>query len=241
MSGSDVANRYLIWDFDGTLAYRRGTWSECLRDVVLGAIPEHEVTPEQFWPHLKNGFPWHTPELVHATVKTPEEWWDRLNPMFERAFVAVGINIEQAPSLAREIRHIYPDPEQWQLYDDTLSVLSSLSRQGWKHILLSNHVPELGTIIRHLQLDTHFVAVMNSAMTGCEKPHPEAFRLALAATENAEEVWMIGDSMVADLGGAAAVGIPGILVRKQHPAAQYSCSDLKGLAPLLPPSHQAHD
>jgi putative hydrolase of the HAD superfamily len=136
-------------------------------------------------------------------------------------------------SLAREIRRIYADPEQWQLYDDARTVLSSLSGQGWQHILLSNHVPELGTIIRHLQLDSHFIAVINSAVTGYEKPHPEAFRIALAATENARSVWMIGDSMAADLAGAAAVCISGILIRKQHPDAQFSCSDLTGLASLL--------
>jgi putative hydrolase of the HAD superfamily len=229
-----LGDRYLIWDFDGTLAYRRGTWSGCLRDAVLRAIPQHEVTADQLRPHLQTGFPWHTPHLVSAGVKTAEEWWDRLNPVFERAFVAVGIDIEQAQNLAREIRHIYSDPEKWQLYEDTHAALTSLSEQGWQHIVLSNHVPELGTIIRHLQLDSHFVAVISSAITGYEKPHPEAFRLALAATENAGAVWMIGDSMVADIAGAAAVGIPGVLVRKQHPDAQFSCSDLSGLASLLP-------
>jgi len=236
MTQPNLANRYLIWDFDGTLACSRGTWSDCLRDAVLRAIPQYEVTTEQFWPHLRDGFPWHTPELANTSIKTADQWWNRLNPLFEQAFVAVGIGVEQAQSLAREIRYMYPDPKQWQLYDDTLDVLSSLSRQGWQHILLSNHVPELGTIIRHLRLDSHFIAVINSALTGYEKPHPQAFHLALAVTESAGVVWMIGDSMVADIAGAAAVGIPGVLVRKQHPDAQFNCSDLTGLASLLPSS-----
>ena len=37
---------------------------------------------------------------------------------------------------------------------------------------------------------------------------------------------MIGDSMVADIMGAAAAGIPGILVRKHHADALYQCDDL---------------
>ncbi len=234
MERPNLGHKYLIWDFEGTLAYRRGAWSECLREAIMRALPRHEVTPDQIRLYLQAGFPWHTPDRAHPGMKTAEQWWDRLNPVFARAFVAVGIDRAQAERLAREIRHIYPDPGHWQLYDETRAVLNSLSRDGWQHILLSNHVPELGLILRHLQLDRHFGAVINSAVTGYEKPHPEAFRRALAAAENARVVWMIGDSMVADLAGAAAVGIPGVLVRRQHPDARFSCSDLTGLAALLP-------
>jgi putative hydrolase of the HAD superfamily len=73
MGGPDSGNRYLIWDFDGTLAFRRGTWSECLRDAALRVIPQLGVTAEQLRPHLQASFPWHTPELVNAGIKTAEQ------------------------------------------------------------------------------------------------------------------------------------------------------------------------
>ena len=71
-----------------------------------------------------------------------------------------------------------------------------------------------------------FARVFNSAETGYEKPHPQAFRNVLEALADDGPVWMIGDNMVADIGGAAAVGIPGILVRKRHIDAAYQCDDL---------------
>src|SRR5207249_7825017 len=137
--GSSLANKYLIWDFDGTLAYRQGAWSECLRDTILRAMPQHIVSIDQLRLHLQSGFPWHTPDHVHSDVKSAGEWWDRLNPVFERAFFGVGMDIERAQSLAQEIRYMYPDPDQWHLYEDSRRALSLLSAQGWQHILLSNH------------------------------------------------------------------------------------------------------
>ncbi len=31
----------------------------------------------------------------------------------------------------------------WELFDDTLPALDQLSADGWSHVVLSNHVPEL--------------------------------------------------------------------------------------------------
>jgi putative hydrolase of the HAD superfamily len=54
--------------------------------------------------------------------------------------------------------------------------------------------------------------LLTSAAIGYEKPHPEAFRLALG-TVSPERAWMIGDNPVADIGGANGVGAHAILVR----------------------------
>src|SRR5262249_46650933 len=72
--------------------------------------------------------------------------------------------------------------------------------------------------------------VFSSAATGYEKPHPDAFRLALRVAVDADVVCMIGDSLDADILGAAALGIPGILLRWPHPAAERFCSDLSRAA-----------
>jgi putative hydrolase of the HAD superfamily len=128
--------------------------------------------------------------------------------------------------LAGQFRHRYTDLTRWRLFPDTLPTLNTLSANGWRHIVLSNHVPELPEILRHLGVIDQVVAVFNSAQTGYEKPHPQAFRYVLDFIGDAETVWMIGDNYVADVLGAEAVGIPGILVRKAHPEARYGCMEL---------------
>lgn len=60
-------------------------------------------------------------------------------------------------------------------------MLSELRKRGWRHVVLSNDVPELGAIMTHLGLDGLIEATVNSAQTGYEKPHPEAFALARRA------------------------------------------------------------
>jgi putative hydrolase of the HAD superfamily len=106
-------------------------------------------------------------------------------------------------------------------------VLQTLSERGWEHLLLSNHVPELRDVLKVLGLDQHLSAVFNSAETGYEKPHPQAFRAVLEYTGYKDPLWMIGDNYAVDILDAERMGIPnGILVRKPHPAAPIFCADL---------------
>jgi putative hydrolase of the HAD superfamily len=145
----------------------------------------------------------------------------------------VGIDPVQAGTLARQVRQVYPDPARWRLFDDVEPTLSCLASQGWKHIILSNHVPELGAIIAHLGLEPYLTRVFNSADTGYEKPHPQAFRTVLAAFESVDRVCMIGDSFAVDIAGAESLEIPAILVRRRHKAVRYFCRDLFRVPPIL--------
>jgi FMN phosphatase YigB (HAD superfamily) len=64
-------------------------------------------------------------------------------------------------------------------------------------------------------------AVVTSAAVGVEKPHPLIFRTALDAAGTPTHAWMIGDNPVADVAGAAKLGIPGVLVRVPAFSADY--------------------
>ena len=226
--------KYLIWDFDGTLGYREGlTWSAVLRETLDQRLPGHPFTAEQLAPHLRSGFPWHTPERSHAHITGADEWWAGLNPVFERAYLALGLSPTDACALAREVRAVYSDPARFRLFDDTLRVLDDLSARGWTHIILSNHVPEFDAIAEALALHPRMAAILNSARIGYEKPHPYIFREALAVIGDGSPVWMIGDNYTADILGAAAAGIPGILVRRPHEAAPRFCADLTQVAAML--------
>jgi putative hydrolase of the HAD superfamily len=225
-------SRYLIWDFDGTLGFRVGGWTSALVEVLREKAPECRATADDLRPHIQTGYPWHTPEKIYA-IRTAEQWWSDLAPVFERAFMAVGIETSLAKIFAREVRGVYANPACFQLYEDTLPVVKQLSAQGWEHLILSNHIPELGAIVSHLGLSPLMVRIFNSAEMGYEKPHPLAFRGVLTSIDGAEAAWMIGDSLAADVKGAEAVGIPAILVRQYRPEATRFCVDLLGVPALL--------
>ncbi len=230
--------KLLLWDFDGTLGYREGGWSGALLEAIRLVEPETDITPEQIRPFLQSGFPWQAPDRPHVEINTPQAWWDRLDPVFERAGCGLGIERSMSHAIARQVRQTYPDPAQFRLYEDSLPALDQLACLGWTHALLTNHVPELSLILPSLGLAGCFSRIFNSAETGYEKPHPMAFRMALEAFPQVQAAWMVGDSLVADIRGAQAAGLPAILVRKPHTEAAFFCKDLFHLAAFLSTSAQ---
>ncbi len=227
--------RLLIWDFDGTLAHRRGEtgWSILLAEALDGEEPGHGHSAETFRPHLRDGFPWHRPEVAHPELCEPEAWWASVRPILARAYERAGYAPARASELAEAARRLYVDPHVgWALFDDARPTLERLSRAGWTHAILSNHVPELRRIVAGLGLDRLVELVSCSAETGYEKPHAEAFAGVLEHLRPAE-AWMIGDNVVADVLGAEAVGLPAVLVRRPDPRAARYADTLAGVEPHL--------
>ncbi len=182
----------LLWDFDGTLAYRQGgMFSAALLETLQGMGRAEGVSIEQLRPYLQAGFPWHTPDRLHPDLCGADAWWEALYPVFERALAGLGWAERDAHVAARQVRAVYVDPQRWALYQDTLPALKALAERGWLHAVLSNHVPELRAIAEALGLAPRLAALFSSAETGCEKPHPRAFELALEAFPGAAPVWMI--------------------------------------------------
>jgi putative hydrolase of the HAD superfamily len=230
---SESGERFLIWDFDGTLATRVGGWAGALQEVVTSGYPHIMIPVEHFRPHLQGGFPWHAPEVVRAPVP-PDVWWENLNPLFARALsAATGLTDTDAGRLALTVRSTYLSTGPWQLFDDTLDTLEQLRARGWKNIILSNHAPELESLVAHLGLTHLFEAIYNSGVTGKEKPNPAAFECVFADFPEARAGWMIGDNWNADVGGASAVGMRSILVRNDHPGAPLRCAALGDVIDFL--------
>ncbi|HJQ74807.1 MAG TPA: HAD family hydrolase [Gaiellaceae bacterium] len=227
--------RLLIWDFDGTLAHRRGEtgWSILLAEALEGEEPGHGHSPDTFRPHLREGFPWHAPEVAHPELCDPEAWWTSVGAVIARAYEAAGYAPARAVELAAAARRLYVDPRVgWALFDDTLPTLERLSEAGWTHAILSNHVPELPQLVTGLGLDDVFAFVSCSAETGYEKPHERAFASVLERL-HPTEAWMVGDNVVADVLGAEALGIPAVLVRRPDPRASRYADSLAGVERFL--------
>ena len=217
---------YLVWDFDGTLATRHGHWPGTLCEVIARERPDLTVTPADIRPHLQAGFPWHDPDVVRGTCSA-DDWWAAMHPVFAEAYRAgAGMETEEAQRLAQVVREVYLDPRGWRLFDDVRPVLAGLRARGWRHLVLSNHVPELPRIVERLGLHDHVEAVFCSAAIGAEKPHRTTFEAVFAEYPGARDGWMIGDSWRADVQGAQAVGMRAILVRERHPEAPVQCETL---------------
>jgi len=204
----------LLWDFDGTLAQRRGLWGGCVLEVLDEHEPSHEGTLERVRHELSGVFPWHRHEDPHPELCEEERWWEALTPAISRAIESCGIECERARELAREVRARFIDGTRgWQVFADTRPALERARAAGWRSVILSNHVPELEQLVAQLGLAELFERVFSSARTGYEKPHPLAFQHALRECGDPPRRWMIGDNPRADGAGARALGIPVVLIR----------------------------
>jgi putative hydrolase of the HAD superfamily len=230
-----TGGRLMIWDFDGTLAHRRGEtgWSILLAETLDAEEPGHGRSADVFRPSLRDGFPWHRPEVAHPELCQPEAWWSSVRPVLRRAYESAGYEPARALELAEAAQRLYVDPDVgWALFDDTLPALERLSQAGWTHAILSNHVPELRQLVAGLGLADVVAFVSCSAETGYEKPHARAYASVLDRLHPAE-VWMAGDNVVADVLGAEAVGIPAVLVRRPDPRASRYADSLAGVERFL--------
>lgn len=208
--------RVILWDFDGTLAYRPKEWRGCLVEVLDEYEPGHGISSEAIRPNLQDGFPWHQPDRPHPELSDPEIWWAKVQSILATGLQAEGMSHERSEEITRLFRLRYTDGSvAWKLSPDVVPVLTRLANEGWRNVILSNHVPELSDIVEGVGLGELVDQVISSAIVGYEKPHPAIFELAREICGDPKEVWMVGDNQQADVEGARAVGIPAILV--QHP------------------------
>jgi putative hydrolase of the HAD superfamily len=222
----------VVIDFDGTLAFRQGTWSQCLVDVLDDVSPGHHIVAADLRPHLRDGFPWHEPQRPHLHLSTPTLWWNNLGPLFRRSFEGAGVPPALSGVAVERVRHHYCDPTRFCLFSDTIDALTALKQTGWEVVILSNHVPELSSIVQGLGLDHVVDEVFSSALIGYEKPNPEAFRIALNGAQPGD-CYMIGDNPEADVLGAERIGMRAILVRGTTREPLQHAADLLGASRLI--------
>lgn len=221
-----MRSRAVLWDFDGTLARR--TWSGALVDALDATCRGHAVAVDALRPGLRAGFPWHTPDVGHAYA-TADAWWAALTPVLAGACTGAGLPAADAERAVAAFRSVYLDPARWTVFPDVAEAFGRLS--GYRHVIVSNHVPELPALVAALGLEVD--AVVTSAAVGWEKPHPAMFAAGRAAAGDPAELWMVGDNPVADVAGAEAVGIPAVLVRTPPGSVERHAPDLLAAASLI--------
>lgn len=215
-NGGRVA-KVVLWDFDETLAERPGRWWGCMLEIIGRRHPECVADERALRAALRGAYPWHFPEVVHEHLNDPDDWWAALRPGLARAAVAAGLDPVDAGAVAAEVRSCYPTAEAFRLYDDTTDALRMFRAAGWRQVIVSNHCPELASLVDGLGIGSFFDRVYSSACTGYEKPHPRAIGLALESFD-VDVAWMIGNNAKSDVGAADAVGIPSVLVVRDRPA-----------------------
>jgi putative hydrolase of the HAD superfamily len=166
------------------------------------------------------------PELDHD-----EEVWVRFTEDIVRGMGGDGPDVRE---IALEITRGWERSENFELYEDSLPVLSELRRHGLRIGLVSNTSRDLDAFIRHFALDVD--AWISSGAHGKVKPSPTIFQAVLDLLEvKADRAAMVGDSPDDDVEGARALGMRAFLLDREgrYPDRDDALSDLASLPAAL--------
>lgn len=208
-------NICILWDFDNTLAYRDGMWTQSLVNV-LGNNGYNHIDSKLISKVFETGFPWHRHKEAHSAYFNNMTWWDYVNTLISKALHAIGItNIEENKKLTCQFKDEYLRIDAWHLFEDTICNLEYSHLQGYSNAILSNHTPELEELVEGLGIRNYFEIVITSGKVGYEKPHPKFFQ-EIYKYGKYDRCYMIGDSYNADIVGGINCGFTSILVRKEN-------------------------
>jgi HAD superfamily hydrolase (TIGR01549 family) len=173
-----------------------------------------EVADRWFWQeyHRPDNQTWGSDERIEQT------WRDYHSVMLQE----LGFG-DRRHELLDAILESQFAADAWELYPEVAGVLGELrSMDGIRIGVVSDWGSNLEGILAALGLDRYLDFVLASGEVGVAKPDPALYRIALergAAT--ADRAVMVGDSLRADVEGARAAGIDGVLlVRPEGPAQQ---------------------
>lgn len=218
-----MAEKCLIWDFDNTLAARDGMWTKSLCTVLHnhGYTDFNQALISECF---SSGFPWQRHDEPHRDYFHGLDWWAYIHTLIYKALLAIGFTDDnENQKLVMAFKEEYLRLSAWRVYDDTIATLKIAMDKGYVNVILSNHVPELYQLVAGLGLSGYFEGIISSANVGFEKPNKNLFNEVFKHHKH-DDYYMIGDNYHADVQGALAVGIKGILVRSSntHHYEQYS-------------------
>lgn len=209
-------SHYVLWDFDETLAFRDGMWSDTLYSVLI----KNEITyieKEDIKPFLRNGFSWHSPDIPHIDFFCGKKWWEYYEKYFQKIYEKLGVKRSVSSKLCKNIKDEYLNITKWHLYPDTEEALEILINNNYINVIISNHVPELSEIANMLNIGKYFHKIYSSANIGYEKPNKYFYDFIIKDLyANRNNCIVIGDSYDADIVGAIGANIVPILVRKEN-------------------------
>lgn len=208
----------IIFDLMGTLATYTGSRDElhAAWRAGVGAVYRHlavagfNAPPEAFTRDVQAAF-----DAILARTGNPREISvaDVLTQVLPRhGFAATPKQIEAA-----ERAYFAPELAGWEALPGAVEAVESLNEEGYRLAVVSNAPSHtfVEEVVARIGLRPYFSPVMSSARAGARKPDPRLFQAV--ATEwylDPANLVVVGDGLAADIAGARAAGMRGVLVHR---------------------------
>lgn len=174
------------------------------------------------WPQIRSG---QVPRFVDRVY-----WEAYLKTLVER----LAIPEKDREQVMRRVAEGFRDIQLWsRVLPDTPPFLEALSAQSYTLGVISNSVGTIADQLSRVDLARHFDAIIDSAVVGVEKPHPEIFQIAVGRVGvKPSEAVFVGDTYATDLGGAQLAGLHGVLIDRIVAYPQVDCPRITSLPEL---------
>lgn len=148
-----------------------------------------------------------------SSMDEARAFWQEYN---ELILAELGVESDRS-ALARRLTERFWHPHSWRTFPEVHDVLRALRSRGLQLAIISNFTDALVALCETHELDGYFDCLVASAVTGAQKPDAGIFREALRRTgaDPATSVH-VGDNYVADILGARASGIAGVLIDRSR-------------------------
>jgi len=196
--------RAVLFDLDDTLFDHRASAAEALRRVHRA----HDCFRRAPFDDFERQHALLLEELHPEVVSGRLGMDDARRERFRRLFVCFGAAAHDAlcAEAAGQYRRQYVDARR--AIAGAAALLEAVRRRASIAIVSNNMLQEQKDKLDYCRLAAHVDALVVSEETGCSKPDPAIFRVALDAVgARAGEAVMVGDSWSADVEGARAAGI----------------------------------
>lgn len=207
----------IIFDLMGTLATFTGTRQELHAAWERGASELYRhlrsigvaIAPDTFARALQSTF---EAEMAR-NGGSPREI--SVEAVTAQVLDSLGYHLTPAESEAAQRAYFAPELERWQILPGALDAVETLNAEGFRLAVASNAPSHLFVeeAVARIGLRPFFSPVMSSALAGARKPDPRLFLSVASAWElDPATVVVVGDGLLADIAGARAAGMRGVLV-----------------------------
>jgi putative hydrolase of the HAD superfamily len=141
--------------------------------------------------------------------KVERAWWAEL----VRAVFGRRVPPERFPAFFHELYDAFGAPRTWKLFPESVPVLETLRRRGYRLGVVSNWDSRLFGLCDGLGVTRRVDFVLASAAVGASKPHGRIFRRALRlAGVRPSEALHVGDHRKEDFHGARRAGLRAVFL-----------------------------
>ncbi|HUU13514.1 MAG TPA: HAD family hydrolase [Terriglobia bacterium] len=229
---AEIPLRAIFFDAGNTLIFPRV--EELAQDLTEQGYPAEvedfcaaeragkQKLDEWLWPQIRLG---EVPRTIDHFY-----WGAYLRALMER----IRAPESEQGRLMQRVAEGFQDITLWsRVLPETPPYLEKLRARGYFLGVISNSIGTMEEQLARLDLARHFDIVIDSAVVGVEKPHPDIFKIALgrARVEPSEAIF-VGDTHATDIGGAQLAGLRGVLIDRVGAYPQAACPRINSLPEL---------